>query len=1386
MSREYNYGGTSLIVDSIDEIFESGAVSTKTVNNIKQIIGQQKQSKDINKLKEQIGGAAEDGTISASEKPGLSREWASLVSSYSSIADKFQNYNLTDNTLFYLLQRKYEELSPIMGEILANMDTSYTDKEKVSKITDLFVECWEDITKCLKYIEDKMFISDRFALQVSANREIVTSLELKATLLFYDKGSYTDVTYTEAYPDEDFIWRKSSDSSFERTGKILYLTLADMSSEEETFSITFRHVGHYEDPNHTELVIERSINFSVYTGTLSQWAWSDAESKEELLADAFKVWTASRTESNGKKYLWRRDTEDLLKLDSEKEWIYVRESGLDGLNGTIGKDGYSRAQLTLYKRSASGEPTKDDLGTITYTFATNAYAGELGGWSKTIPTGTGDIYAIYASALFDGETDTISPNEWTTPAKLSTEGAKGEDGMSIYTIILFKRSASVPSTPSGNVSYNFHNNALSGADGWHREIPTSDGNPLYAITATAASRDESDIIYPSEWSAPSIYVVDGKDGKDGEKGDKGEKGETGEQGPKGDTGEAGKGIASITKYYATTQTQTQPSASEITSTTLPTLSATDKYLWCKEVIKYTGGSDSKSASGSVINIYNEDGVISSLEYPSNGKIHVTGKNLIYSIDVAYFVFDGDEFTGIGDNKYRTYTAYCGAGTYTFSASKQVYLLRQRTNSVMKELFKQNITSYTFELTEPAKVEFCLRYLDSTGIVDSELKCQIEQGTSATEYAEYISVADTTPPITLLKPQTTLISSDGVEMKVTYGKPAEDVNISLIGVYGDPAEYLEVDCKPQFYTLNGRGVNDKEQAIDVTIDRTFIPIENTCYIKVSTYKDDAIVDNGEWIEHNASSTYRIQIPMHITYDKIIVEVSCGNWDKAISIDAIKSKYTNGEKQLGVVYLHNNKLYKDAEHTQEITHLNDNLAKPFIDGDYALVNCDGDTIPYRYTAGVWTAITSDITTAQDYSNIMLDTLVDVLASGKDVQKSMKAHYAFIGQLAAQTATIEKIFSKHIRVLNEGSIYAGGFDEKGNNANNNAGFHLSADGNLQAVGATLKSVTVNGSVDCSDDNGDVLKTSYGKQGTSYACSPKERWSHADMCSSLSPGSVGTGSYDGANYGYQRTDSNNPHYIVNSRFGVGVTLSFTALIPMTVYYELPSYKQGFGYVATALHLNGSRIVYANDGVALTGSLSLNANDVVMVENIKGSSGGSDFIKVMLKDDAVVLYGDDNVPSKIIKNEAKFDSSSASIGAFSSSSNIKYATADGWFAIKSGGVSNSSVTINGASYTVNAASNNGSTLILSTTNGSSFTFVKAQKNAIDSIGWYNIAGTLTEMAEERGVTVESLYPVKDGITPIGTDKKRFSGYFSGMNVSNAITAGGDITGNKVWGAVFN
>nr|WP_302271023.1 alanine-zipper protein [uncultured Blautia sp.] len=69
---------------------------------------------------------------------------------------------------------------------------------------------------------------------------------------------------------------------------------------------------------------------------------------------------------------------------------------------------------------------------------------------------------------------------------------------------------------------------------------------------------------------------------------KGDKGETGNTGPQGATGN---GIKSITYYYARTTSQTAPSAGNITSTTMPTLDATNKYLWQKEVINYTNGTN---------------------------------------------------------------------------------------------------------------------------------------------------------------------------------------------------------------------------------------------------------------------------------------------------------------------------------------------------------------------------------------------------------------------------------------------------------------------------------------------------------------------------------------------------------------------------------------------------------------------------------------------------------------------------------------------------------------------------------------------------------------------------------------------------------------------------
>lgn len=56
---------------------------------------------------------------------------------------------------------------------------------------------------------------------------------------------------------------------------------------------------------------------------------------------------------------------------------------------------------------------------------------------------------------------------------------------------------------------------------------------------------------------------------------------------KGETGADGNGITTIKQYYARTTTFSKPSAESITSTTLPELDNTYRYLWMKEVIAFT-------------------------------------------------------------------------------------------------------------------------------------------------------------------------------------------------------------------------------------------------------------------------------------------------------------------------------------------------------------------------------------------------------------------------------------------------------------------------------------------------------------------------------------------------------------------------------------------------------------------------------------------------------------------------------------------------------------------------------------------------------------------------------------------------------------------------------
>lgn len=150
------------------------------------------------------------------------------------------------------------------------------------------------------------------------------------------------------------------------------------------------------------------------------------------------------------------------------------------------------------------------------------------------------------------------------------KGDKGDDGTTYYTWIKYA------DTPTSGMSDN----------------PTD--KKYIGIAANKTTLTESTSYSDYNWSLIKGDKGDtgdkGATGDKGDKGDKGDTGATGSQGAKGDTGATGNGIKSITYYYARTTSQTAPTASSITATSMPTLDSTNKYLWQKEVITYTSSS----------------------------------------------------------------------------------------------------------------------------------------------------------------------------------------------------------------------------------------------------------------------------------------------------------------------------------------------------------------------------------------------------------------------------------------------------------------------------------------------------------------------------------------------------------------------------------------------------------------------------------------------------------------------------------------------------------------------------------------------------------------------------------------------------------------------------
>ena len=117
-------------------------------------------------------------------------------------------------------------------------------------------------------------------------------------------------------------------------------------------------------------------------------------------------------------------------------------------------------------------------------------------------------------------TDGITLSDRVTIMKVragadGTDGDDGLNGINSASVFLYQRATSAPAVPAVDSTYTFSTKVLTGTLGsWSQTIPLGT-NPIYVISATAASSSATDIIPTSEWAVPSILAQNGVNGNNG-------------------------------------------------------------------------------------------------------------------------------------------------------------------------------------------------------------------------------------------------------------------------------------------------------------------------------------------------------------------------------------------------------------------------------------------------------------------------------------------------------------------------------------------------------------------------------------------------------------------------------------------------------------------------------------------------------------------------------------------------------------------------------------------------------------------------------------------------------------------------------------------------------
>lgn len=229
------------------------------------------------------------------------------------------------------------------------------------------------------------------------------------------------------------------------------------------------------------------------------------------------------------------------------------------------------------KGEAGAKGDKGDTGkgvkstSVAYQVSTSGTTVPTGTWSGSVPSASAGQY-LWTRTIITYTDDTTSTIY--SVGRMGTNGANGTNGKSIGSVVNYY----LATASSSGVT--------TATSGWTTAVQSVSAAKKYLWNYEVVKYTDGTV---ASTTAPCII---------GSYGDRGSKGD------KGDTGSTGNGIKSITEHYAVSASNSTVPTSW--SSTVPTMTESNKYLWNYETITYTNGT-TVDTTKRVIGVYGNKG-----------------------------------------------------------------------------------------------------------------------------------------------------------------------------------------------------------------------------------------------------------------------------------------------------------------------------------------------------------------------------------------------------------------------------------------------------------------------------------------------------------------------------------------------------------------------------------------------------------------------------------------------------------------------------------------------------------------------------------------------------------------------------------------------------------